>query len=107
MTYTFKSRTTGDLIMLQADGRHLLQILGKDPADAGIIRPEETAAAVQALQAAIDSDESRNAALVGADKTKTEAAPTVDEVSLRHRAAPLIDMLRRCETERTEVVWGV
>jgi hypothetical protein len=31
MLYKFKSRSTGDLIMLEVNGRQVLEILGKDP----------------------------------------------------------------------------
>ena len=41
--YRFKSRETGDLVMLQPHGQRILEILGKDPQAPGIIRPEEMA----------------------------------------------------------------
>ena len=37
MLYKFKSRVTGDLIMLEPNGRRVLEILGKDPGAPGII----------------------------------------------------------------------
>ena len=37
MLYRFKSRATADLVMLEASGRRVLEILGKDPASPGIL----------------------------------------------------------------------
>ncbi|NOK07304.1 DUF1840 family protein, partial [Myxococcus xanthus] len=34
MLYKFKSRSTADIIMLQAHGRQILQAIGKSPDDA-------------------------------------------------------------------------
>jgi hypothetical protein len=36
-----------------------------------------------------------------------EAAPRFEAVSLRQRAQPFLDMLRRCEKEKHPIVWGV
>ena len=50
MPYKFKSRATADLIMLDANGRKLLEIIGKSPDEVhGIITVEQVPAAVAAL----------------------------------------------------------
>jgi hypothetical protein len=36
-----------------------------------------------------------------------EAAPRFEAVSLRQRAQPFLDMLRRSEKEKHPIVWGV
>ena len=41
MLYKFKSRVTGDLIMLEPNGRQVLEIMGKDPGASGIIGTQE------------------------------------------------------------------
>jgi hypothetical protein len=107
MTYKFKSKSTGDLIMLDADARRLLQIIGKDPGPTGILLPEQIAAAVQALEAAIDREAAEHGALPEQAEDKAAAAPGLDQVSLRQCAGPLIDMLGRCAKDRAEMVWGV
>ena len=53
MLYTFKSKATANLIMLQANGTRLLQIIGKDPAAQGIVLPDQMPAALLALEAAV------------------------------------------------------
>lgn len=107
MLYKFKSKAAGDLIMLEPNGRRVLQVIGKDPGPKGIILPEEMPAAIQALDAAIQREEAEQKAMVDEAKAKGEVPPKFDAVSLRQRAVPFIDMLKRCEKEGKEIVWGV
>ena len=41
MLYKFKSKTTGDLIMLEPNGRRVLEVIGKEAGLKGIILPEQ------------------------------------------------------------------
>ena len=107
MLYKFKSKAAGDLIMLEPNGRRVLQIIGKDPARKGIIQPQEMGPAVRALEAAIASEEAEQKAAIEDAKAKGQVPPTFKDVSLRQRAVPFMDMLRRCEKEDAEIVWGV
>jgi hypothetical protein len=92
MLYKFKSKAAGDLIMLEPNGRRVLEIIGKEAGPKGIILPEDMPGAISALEAA---------------KAKGEPQPRFDPVSLRQRAVPFLDMLRRCQTAGKEIVWGV
>jgi hypothetical protein len=107
MLYKFKSKAAGDLIMLEPNGRRVLEIIGKDPGPKGIILPEEMPAAIAALEAAIARDEAEQKAAVEEAKVKGEVPPRFDAVSLRQRAVPFLDMLRRCSQAGKEIVWGV
>ena len=108
MLYKFKSKTTGDVIMLQPNGQRVLEIIGKDATGAkGIILPEQMSAAVDALEAAIAKEESEQKAAVADALARGEPAPRFEAISLRQRALPFIEMLRRCEKAGTEIVWGV
>jgi hypothetical protein len=107
MLYKFKSKAAGDLIMLEPNGRRVLEIIGKDPGPKGIILPEEMPAAIAALEAAIARDEAEQKTAVEQAKAKGEAPPRFDAVSLRQRAVPFLDMLRRCSQAGKEIVWGV
>jgi len=102
MIYKFKSKAAGDLIMLGPHGDQLMRIIGRAPAAQGIIEPAQMAAVIAALEQAI------------AD----EAAPAGEEpddgkpdgpraVSLRQRAWPLVEMLKRAQAANEAVVWGV
>lgn len=108
MLYKFKSKTTGDVIMLQPNGQRVLQIIGKDAQGAkGIILPEQMPGAIAALEAAIAKEEAEQATALAAARVRNEAPPHTEAISLRQRALPFIEMLRRCEKAGTEVVWGV
>ena len=107
MLFKFKSKATGDLIMLEPNGRRVLEIIGKDAQPQGIILPEQMPAAVGALEAAIAKEEADQKAMVEEAKSKGETPPRFDAISLRQRAVPFLDMLRRCEKAGQEIVWGV
>ncbi len=111
MLYKFKSKAAGDVIMLEPHGRRLLQIIGKEPGPRGIIQPAEMPAALAALEQAVAEDDARRRAQAeaaregGADRADEPNKP--EPVSLRQRAVPLMDMLRRCGKAEREIVWGV
>ena len=108
MLYRFKSRAAADLIMLEANGRRVLQIVGKYTDEGrGILQPPEMPAAIAALEAAIAQEEAeRRTAEAQAEKEGGDL-PEAQGVSLRQRAAPFIEMLRRCEKAGKDIVWGV
>lgn len=107
MLYKFKSKAAGDLIMLEPNGRRVLQIIGKDPQPQGIILPEQMPAAITTLETAIEKEEAEQKEMVEEAKAKGEALPRFEAVSLRQRAVPFLEMLRRCEKAGKEIVWGV
>lgn len=107
MLYKFKSKAAGDLIMLEPTGRRVLKIIGKDTGATGIIQPAEMEAAAQALERAIAEEEAQQQAAIEEARAKGEAPPRFEAISLRQRAHPFIEMLRRCEKADREIVWGV
>ena len=108
MLYKFKSKAAGDLIMLEPNGRRVLEIIGKDPGPQGIILPEEMPGATRALEDAIAREESEQKAAIDDAKAKGQVPPRMESsVSLRQRAVPFLDMLRRCQEAGKEIVWGV
>jgi len=98
MLYRFKSKNMGDVIMLEPNGRQMLEIIGKAPGKTGIILPEQMPAAIQALEAAIALEESK-------DDKDGEDLP--EGVGLHQRAKPFLDMLRWNQEAGQEIVWGV
>ncbi|MES2632926.1 MAG: DUF1840 domain-containing protein [Pseudomonadota bacterium] len=98
MLYKFKSKAAGDVIMLEPNGKQVLQIIGKDAAAKGIIEPSQMDGAIAALESAIAKEE--------ADRD-AEGADKADGISLKQRALPLIDMMRRAKAADEEIVWGV
>ena len=107
MLYKFKSKAAGDLIMLEPNGRRVLQIIGKDPGAQGIVLPDEMPGAIARLEAAIAEEEAEHDAAIEEAKAKGQVPPKFDAVSLRQRAVPFIDMLKRCSAAGKEIVWGV
>ncbi len=107
MLYKFKSKATGDLIMLEPNGRRMLEILGKEPGPQGIIEVHQMAAAVAALERAIVDDEAQRQADIEEARRQGHALQIQEAITLRHRATPLIEMLRRCEKAQADIVWGV
>ena len=110
MLYKFKSQATGDLIMLEANGRQMLTILGKGDASnlaKGILEPVDMPAATAALLKAVQKDDAvRAEAKAQAELDGDEIGP-VTTISLHQRATPLIEMIQRCQAENTPIVWGV
>ncbi len=108
MLYKFKSRAAPDLIMLEPNGRRVLQLIGK-PVEAkqGILQPADMPAAIAALEAAIAREEAARRAAEAEAAEKGEALPEPEGVSLRQRATPFIEMLRRCDQAGKDIVWGV
>jgi cyclopropane-fatty-acyl-phospholipid synthase len=113
MLYKFKSKATGDLIMLEPQGKHILKLIGKESGAKGIILPNEMLAAIDALNAAVLQEELAIQAAKDASNGEgndAAAAPITDgprTISLKQRVVPFIDMLRRAHAEDKEVVWGV
>ena len=98
MLYKFKSKEAGDVIMLEANGRQILEIIGKDPGPKGIILPEQMPAAIAALEAAIALENSGDEAVGGIP---------AEGIGLHQRALPFINMLRVNYKADQDVVWGV
>ncbi len=107
MLYKFKSKAAADLIMLEPNGRRVLEIIGKDAQPQGIILPEQMPAAIRALEGAVERDEAQQKAALEEARAKGEPPPRLEAVSLRQRAVPFLDMLRRCRKAGKEIVWGV
>jgi hypothetical protein len=108
MLYKFKTKNAADVIMLEPNGRQILQIIGKSPAGQGIITASETAGAITALSTALERDEQATSTpQSGATKADEEAEEQRQPVSLRQRAAPFLELLRRAQKDGTEIVWGV
>lgn len=107
MLYKFKSKAAGDLIMLEPNGRQVLQIIGKDPGAKGIIEPAQMGPAIRALEAAIAHDEMQQKLADDEALAKGGQVARAEGISLRQRAVPFVDMLRRAEKEGEDIVWGV
>ena len=111
MLYQFKSRVTGNVIMLQPNGEQVLQIIGKhstsDPSTKGILLPEQMPQALAALSAAIASEDAARADALAQAKAEHVPASHMNAIGLRQRALPLMEMIRECQKAKEAITWGV
>ena len=111
MLYKFKSKSTGDVIMLQANAQRMLEIMGKDTKNVasqrGIILAEQMPAALAALEAAIALEEAEQKAALAQALANNEPAPRFEAISLRQRSVPFMGMLRQSSKDGHDIVWGV
>jgi hypothetical protein len=103
MLYKFKSKAGSDVIMLEASGRQILELIGKGPDAKGILLPTQMAAAKAEIEAAIAQDEQAQQQSEDADQEKLAARP----ISLRTRAWPLITLIERSMQADVPITWGV
>lgn len=102
MSYRFHSKAAGDVLMLEPEGDAVLTAMGIVPASRGIIEPAAMAAALRAIELAIGRAEASPTA-AGADADDEGAR----YVSLRQRAWPLMEMMKRSLAADVPIVWGV
>lgn len=110
MIYKFKSKATGDLIMLQPNGESILRIIGKGDAaqlKQGILLPQDMSRAITALQLAVQQEEQARAEEIQITPSQGQKPAPSPAIGLRQRSLPFIQMLERCLAEKKEVVWGV
>jgi hypothetical protein len=104
MIYKFKSKAAGDVIMMGPSGDQVLRIIGKEPSSKGIIEPVQMPAAIQALEQAVATEEAARKEAQEQDDAKPGKG---DGISLRQRAWPLVEMMRRAHAANENIVWGV
>jgi hypothetical protein len=106
MLYKFKSKAAADVIMLNANGRELLKILGKEFPEQqtqGILTVAEMPHAIQSIEAALEAEARQLAQMV----SEGDAPPPSRGVSLRQRLLPFLAMVRVCQQAGQPIVWGV
>jgi hypothetical protein len=101
MIYKFRSKAAGDVIMLGPNAERVLGVIGKDAGPQGIIEPAAMPAAIAALQAAVDADEAERAAAKG-----KAGGNAPEAISLKQRAWPLVEMMKRAHKAGEPIVWG-
>lgn len=113
MAYTFKSRSAPSVTLLRANGEEILRIIGKLPAELGVIPLEAMPAAIAALETAMLSRSvvpgaSPAAPQVGDERAARHEADDAEVVvTLRQRAQPFLHLLRQAQSEGEPVTWGV
>ena len=107
MIYKFRSKSAGDVIMMGPSGDHVLHIIGKQAAPKGIIEPAAMPAAIAAIERAIADEEAARKQAEADAEAEGRKLPPHETVSLRQRAWPLVEMMKRAHAEGKEITWGV
>jgi len=107
MIYKFKSKATGDIIMMGPTGDALLRAIGREPSPQGIIEPAAMPAAMRAIEQAVVADEAARAEAEAEAAARGDTLPAREGVGLRQRLWPMVDMLKRAAAAGEPVVWGV
>ena len=103
MIYKFKSKAAGDVIMTGPGGDLVLRMLSREPTPKGIFECADMPATMAALEHAVLADEAARQASASDDAQP----PKGDGVSLRQRAWPLLEMMKRAHAAGQVIVWGV
>ena len=110
MIVVFQSRAAGDIIMFGDVAKRMMEIMGKDVADRGIVTVEQLPDAIARLKAAIAADKAERAGKPDGDlphKERSEDGGSRPFVSLTQRAVPLLELLELSLKKNKPVVWGV
>ncbi|MFT3735314.1 MAG: DUF1840 domain-containing protein [Rhodocyclaceae bacterium] len=106
MLITFRSPADADVLMLGQTGQQMLQILGKDPHDKrGIVTVEQLPAAIAALDAAFTQHEAQRKQNEPDEDDPETPRGMAAAVSLSQRIVPLLNLLRRAQSQREVVTW--
>lgn len=105
MIFTFRTKATGELIMLSQHAQPLLEMAGKaldiSMEPQGVFTPEQLPAAIAGIEAALRAAEDPDF-----DEDDPEEAERARQyVGLGQRAFPLLDMLRKAQAKDVNVTW--
>ena len=110
MIITFQSPASGDVIMFGDVAKRMMQLMGKEPSDKGIVTVEQLPDAIARIKAAIEEDRRDRSGRNPEDLPQTEKAEGGSSrpyVSLSQRALPLLELLEWSLKKQKPVVWGV
>ena len=105
--YKFKSKAGANVIMMAPHGDVVLKTIGKQPSPTGIIEPTSMPAAIAAIEQAVQAEEEARRRAEADAAAEGRKLPAPEGVSLRQRAWPLVDLMKRSHADGEEIVWGV
>jgi hypothetical protein len=108
MLITFRSQASGDVMMFDNVAKQMLRIIGKEPADKGIVTVEQLPGAIEALKNAITADKAAWSEHSASGKVATEPeADSGDDmfVSASQRAQPLLELFEWSLKADKPVLW--
>lgn len=106
MLYKFKSKSGSDVIMMGPNGDEVLRLIGKQPAPQGIIEPADMPAAMAAIEQAVVAEEAAREQAEAEARAEGQKLAPREAVTLRQRAWPLVDLMKRAHPAGHDIVWG-
>ena len=110
MIVIFQSQAAGDVMMFGDVAQRLMQAMGEEPGQRGIVTVEQLPDAIGRLKALIASDKAALAGLQEEELPQYEDAENGGKrpyVALGKRAVPLLELLELALKKDKPVVWGV
>ncbi len=110
MIVTFQSKASGDVIMFADVAHRMMEIMGKEIGDRGIVTVEQLPDALARLKAASAADREQRQDQAEEDLPQFEVSADGRRrpyVSLAQRVAPLAELLEWSLKKKVPVVWGV
>lgn len=101
MLITFTCKEYENITMFGDIAKRLLTLMGQSGTVPGAIVAEDIPAALSSLQKGIEGSKSTQSSITNQSNNADEEP----EVSLAHRALPLINMLKAAKTHHCNVMW--
>lgn len=106
--FKFTCSATGEVQMLSVNARQLLELIGKEPGERGVITVAEMPAAIARLQSASEKDRHQRLTEEPVpEKEGDEAELHFNQVGLGQRAFPMVEMLKRAHAAGAPILWGM
>lgn len=103
--FVFRSEAAPDIMMFGEVAKRMLEIIGKEPGERGVITVHQMPEAIARLRAAIAEDKARHRP--DGRENDESADSQGPRVSLAQRAIPFVEQLELSLQRGKPVLWGV
>ena len=107
MIVTFQSQASGDVMMFGEVAHQMMEIIGKEVAEKGIVTVEQLPDAIVRLHAAMAANKSEHALNADQPESEREDRKVAVPGSLTQRIVPLLELFERSLKNDKPVVWGL
>jgi len=104
---TFQSDASGDVMMFDEVAHRMMDLMGKEHTQRGVVTVEQMPECIARLKAAIAEDRAKAVAQTHGEAGEGEESFLAARVSLAQRAIPLVELLERSLERQKPVLWGV